>query len=101
MTNLVALLFNAKVMALLSPFATLEWHVTPMVPDWRDSQVYVSRVTSSFTVLSTLTTTEVLEVTVGSDLREMVRLKVRAVREPTLGATKLAVWAEGFWMVAW
>jgi hypothetical protein len=47
-----------------------------------------------------LITTEVLEVTVGSDLREMVRLKVREVREPTLGATKLAVWEEGFWMVA-
>jgi hypothetical protein len=36
-------------------------------------------------------TTEVLEVTVGSDLREMVRLKVSEVREPILGATKLAV----------
>lgn len=62
--------------------------------------MYVSRVTSSFAVFSTLMTTEVLEVTVGSDLREMVRLKVREVREPTLGATKLAVWEEGFWMVA-
>lgn len=101
MTSLVALLFKASVIALLSPLATLEWHVTPMVPDWRDSQVYVSIVTSSFAALSILISTEALEVMVVLDLREMVRLKVMVVGVATLGTTNVAVGEVGFWIVAW
>ena len=58
-----------SVMPLLSPFLTLELHVTPIVPDWRDSQLYVSMVTVSAIVGLTFTVIFALLKFVALDFR--------------------------------
>lgn len=78
-------------MALFSPVLTLELHVTLMLPDWRDSQLYVSIVTVSATVGLILTVMDALLQLVAFALKQMVKSKVKGVSADTLGPFKVAL----------
>lgn len=81
----------SSVIFLLSPLRTLELHDTEIVPDWRDSHVYVSMVTTSGAVGLILTGTTILLLAVALDFRLTVSVKLKVVSVVTLGAVKVAV----------
>jgi len=96
MGSVVAPLFNSKLILLLSPFCTLDTHVTLIVPDCLDSQVYNVTLTSSAAVGLTLTVTFAVLDMVELDFKLTFSWKLSDVSVVTEGAMKEAVGCAAF-----
>jgi hypothetical protein len=84
-------LFSHNDIFLLSPLMTLELHVTVIVPDCFDSQVYVSMVTVSFIVGLILTVTLALLEMDEFDFKLTKSSKTNEVSAVTFGALIVAL----------